>query len=232
MFPTIAGHLISASILSAPAAVVMSKILAPEDGEPVTLGRQVTLFYERETGAIESIINGAMAGVKLVVGVCALLIAFLGLLALVDLLLGGLGGWLNAEGEWTMQKVLGYVMTPVARVIGVASGDAVVVGEMLGERLVATEVPAYLRLAGLMESSAISQRSAVVCAYALCGFAHVASLAIFVGGVTALAPERRKDISKVAVRALLAASLACLMTGAVAGVFYHDGLMIIQTAKP
>ncbi len=235
VFPTIAGHLISASILSAPAAVVMSKILVPEDAEPVTLGRRVELHYERESGAIEAIVNGAMAGVKLVVGICALLIAFLGLLAVVNLFLGGLGHMLgsqfDAEWEWSLEKGLGYLMMPLAAVMGVERGDRLVVAQLLGERLVATEIPAYSRLAELMNSNALSARSSVVSAYALCGFAHVASLAIFVGGVAALAPERRKDIAKVAGWALLAATLACLMTGAAAGAFYHKGAVIFQAVS-
>ncbi|KPK77955.1 MAG: nucleoside transporter [Phycisphaerae bacterium SM23_30] len=234
VFPTIAGHLISASILSAPAAVVMSKILVPEDGAPVTLGRQVEMHQEPESGAIEAVINGAMAGVKLVVGICALLIAFLGLLAVVDLFIGGLGHLLgslfDAQWEWSLQKALGYLMAPLAMIMGIEPKDITIVGGLLGERLVATEVPAYLRLAELMDSYALSPRSCVVSAYGLCGFAHVASLAIFVGGVTALAPQRREDITKVALRALGAATLACLMTGAVAGTFYHEGAVVFQTA--
>ena len=219
VFPTIAGHLISASILSAPAAIVMSKILLPEDGQPVTLGRSVAPHVEREPSAIASVISGAMAGVKLVVGICALLIAFLGLIAVVDLALGAFGGLIHVELSIT--RILGYVFRPLAAVIGVPWNDAGLVGEMLGTRFVATEVPAYMRLAEIMKAGRfVHPRSEVVTAYALCGFAHVASLAIFVGGIAALVPERRKELAAVGPRALLAATLACLMTGAVAGTFF------------
>ena len=219
VFPTIAGHLISASILSAPAAIVMSKILLPEDGHPVTLGRSAEVHVEPEPGAIASIISGAMAGVKLVVGICALLIAFLGLIALVDLALGAVGGWIHVECSIT--RMLGWVFRPFAALIGVPWQDAALAGEMLGQRAVATEIPAYIRLAeAIRAGSFVHPRSQVVVAYALCGFAHVASLAIFVGGIAALVPERRKDLASVGPRALLAATLACLMTGAVAGSFF------------
>jgi len=215
----IAGHLISASIMSAPAAIVMAKILYPEDGQPVTLGRSVRVQIERDSGWIESIVNGAMAGVKLVVGVCALLIAFLGLIALIDLALGGVGGWFGAE--LSLAKVLGYAFRPFAAAIGVPWADSQLAGEMLGLRSVGTEIPAYLQLKGAMDANAFSHpRSPMVIAYALCGFAHVASLAIFVGGIAALVPERRRDLAAVGPRALLAATLACLMTGAVAGTFF------------
>ncbi len=218
-FPGIAGHLISASILSAPAAIVFSKILVPEDGEPVTLGAQVRPELEKRAGAIDAIIAGAMAGVRLVVGVVALLIAFLGMVALVDLLLGVAGGWFDAD--LSIAIVLGYVFRPVAALIGVPWADAQLAGEMLGKRLVATEIPAYLDLAAAMKAEAFTHpRSHVVIAYALCGFAHVASLAIFVGGIAALVPDRRKDLAAVGPRALLAATLACLMTGAIAGTFF------------
>lgn len=229
---TIAGHLISASIMSAPAAIVMSKLLVPEEGMPLTLGRSVKLEYERESNAIESIINGAMAGVKLLVGVVALLIAFLGLLALVNLALGAAGGpvnhWTGWTFDWSLQNLLGWALTPLAWLMGVPWAEAHSIGQLLGERLVVTELVAYKDLAKLVLAGKLSDRSVVVASYALCGFAHVASLAIFVGGYAALVPDRRKDLAAVGPRALLAATLACLLTGAVAGLFY-SGPAILGT---
>ena len=222
-FPSIAGHLISASLLSAPAAIVMSKLILPETGEPVTLGKHVKPAYQRESGPIEAIINGAMAGMKMLVGVCALLIAFLGLIAVIDLALGVVGTSLGA--------LLGYVMYPLAVVMGVPPSDAAEVGQLLGTRMLATEIPAYKRLAELTGQGAMSPRSVVISAYALCGFAHVASMAIFVGGIAAIVPERRKDLARVGPRALLAATLACLMTGAVAGAFFRDGGSILVSPQ-
>ncbi|HEV57747.1 MAG TPA: nucleoside transporter, partial [Phycisphaerales bacterium] len=186
-FPTIAGHLISASILSAPAAIVFSKVLVPETDTPLTLGRVAEFHYERESGPIEAIINGAMAGVKLAVGIVALLIAFLGLLGVLDLILAavghGVGLWpAGADaGASPIAALLGRVFYPVALLIGVPPADAALVGEMLGTRLVATEIPAYQRLAAAMaDGQLVHERSSVIAAYGLCGFAHVASLAIFV----------------------------------------------------
>jgi len=233
-FPTIAGHLISASLMSAPAAIVMAKVLVPETEAPETLGRSVAPQAEPHAGSVDAIIAGATAGVRLLVGIVALLIAFLGLIALIDLLLAWIGGWFASGGPTTaasapaaagpplsLSTILGYVFRPLAAVMGVPWHDAALAGEMLGKRLVATEIPAYLQLGAAMKAHAFSHpRSAVIVAYALCGFAHVASLAIFVGGVAALVPQRRADLAAVGPRALLAATLACLMTGAVAGVFF------------
>jgi len=127
---------------------------------------------------------------------------------------------------------MGYVMAAMAIVIGIPPVDAVSAGSMLGQRLIATEIPAYIALADALKDGSLTQpRSAVIVAYALCGFAHIASLAIFVGGVSALVPERRRDLAGVAVRSLLAATLACLMVGAVAGTFYHAGSFALQVSR-
>ena len=223
VFPTIAGHLISASILCAPASILMAKLMVPEDGTPETLGVDVQIAYEREASAMEAVVNGAMVGMQLVIGIVALLIAVLGLVALLDLGFTWMGG-----PDATLKSIMGWVFAPFAAIIGVPWGDVTAVGSLLGERAVATEVPAYFRLAGMLKDHTIGPRSAMLAAYALCGFAHVASLAIFVGGTAALCPERRKDIAAVGPRALVAATLACLMTAAIAGVFYHGGDMLLQ----
>ncbi len=225
-FPTIAGHLVSASILSAPAAVVMSKILYPETEVPVTLGLHIQPHYERENNVVEAIINGANHGLRLVVGITALLVAFLGLVALIDLMLGMLGGWLNLE--LSLRHILGYVFYPLTLIIGVPLADAGEIAKIIGERTVVTEVQAYQDLAILMGQQALRHtRSAVIATYALCGFAHVASLAIFVGGTAALAPERTKDLSELGFRALLAATFACLLTAAVAGTVFTEGSILL-----
>lgn len=230
--PTIAGHLMSASIIAAPAAIVMAKLIIPETGKPATLGRDVRIEYERESNLIEAIINGANSGLKLLGGIVTLLLAFLGLLALLDLVLGFAGGHLNqllgTRIEWSIQSLLGYVFYPLTALLGIPGPDIMPVARILGERAVATEVTAYQHLATLMaEGGLASPRSAVIASYALCGFAHFASLAIFVGGTGALAPSRLKDLSKVGLRALLAATLATLMTAAVAGTFYTGGTVLL-----
>ena len=230
-FPAIAGHLVSASILSAVAAIVMSKIVLPETEAPETLGADVAPHYEKESTVFEAVINGANEGVKMIVGIVALLLAFLGIVALADSILGAAGGavngWTGLKVDWSLSGLLGYAGYPFAVMIGVPLQDAAAVARLIGERAVLTEVKAYQDLASLLAAGEIKDpRSAVLAAYALCGFAHVASLAIFVGGTAALVPSRTKDLSAVGLRALLAATLACLMTAAVAGTFYTGGSVL------
>ena len=223
--PTIAGHLVSASFISAPACIVMAKLIMPETEKALTLGVDVKPHYEREDNLIMAVINGAGEGLKLLGGIVTLLIAFLGLLALVNLGLGWGGGLLNGvfgwHVKWSLEALLGYVFYPLTLVMGVPPSDALAIANVLGERTILTEVFSYKHLADLLASGAIHDpRSAIIASYALCGFAHVASLAIFIGGTSALVPTRVRDISRLGFRALLAATLACLMTGAVAGTFY------------
>jgi CNT family concentrative nucleoside transporter len=231
-FPTIAGHLVSASFLSAPAAIIMSKLLMPETQKPETLGIDVKPYYNRESSIIEAIINGANAGLKLAVGVVALLIAFLGLVAFVDFLFTGAGEkvneFLGLTIDWSLKGLLGYIFYPFTLVIGVPPSDAFEISKIIGERTIVTETKSYMDLAALMNSGTLNNpRSAFLATYALCGFAHVASLAIFVGGISALVPQRTADLSAVGPRALLAATLACLMTASVAGTFFRGGSILL-----
>jgi CNT family concentrative nucleoside transporter len=231
-FPTIAGHLVSASILSAIVAIVISKIIMPETEKPETLGINIEPHYEKESSLMEAIINGANEGVKMVIGIMALLLAFLGIVALADLLISGMGlrlnSLLNLQIDWSLKGILGYLFYPFALIIGVPSSDAFKIAKLIGERAVLTEVKSYQDLSLLLSQGALKDpRSAVLAAYALCGFAHIASLAIFVGGTAALVPKRTKDISAVGLRALIAATLACLMTAAVAGTFFTEGSILL-----
>ena len=231
VFPNIAGHLISASILSAPAAIVISKVLTPEDGEPLTLGRLVEPEFEKAGSAMEALEKGAMTGVRMCVGVVALLIVFMAGLAVVNLGVGWVGDQVGTafgcKFEWSLGGLFGYVMYPFAFLMGTPAGEVKTVASLLGERMFTTELPMYLKLAELIKAGALSPRAVLVSAYALCGFAHVASLAIFVGGIGALAPERRRDIAAAGRRAFVGAQLACFMTGAMAGVFFHPGAAAI-----
>jgi len=232
VFPMIAGHLVSASLLSAPAAVVMSKLILPEDGQPETLGVNVSPAYDKDKSLFEAIINGSMAGVKMIVGITALLIAVLGLVALFDLILSAAGDKANLafgmEFDWSLESILGYVFYPFALILGVPPADAAEAGRIIGQRLVVTEVVAYNELALSLEQGVFrSPRTAVIVTYALCGFAHLASMAIFVGGLCALVPGRKTEITKVAPRALAAATLACFMTACIAGAFYTKGSILL-----
>ena len=230
-FPTIAGHLVSASIISAIAAIVMSKIIMPETEKPETLGMDIEPHYEKESTFMEAIINGANEGVKMVIGIMALLLAFLGIVALIDFLLSGIGLRLNnligIQIDWSLKGILGYLFYPFTLIIGVPPSDAFEIAKLIGERAVLTEIKSYQDLALLLSADALKNPcSAVLATYALCGFAHIASLAIFIGGTAALVPKRTKDISQIGFRALIAATLACLMTAAVAGTFFTEGSIL------
>ncbi len=230
--PTIAGHLISASFLAAPATLVISKLLMPETGKPETLGVEIKPHYEKEENLILAIINGAKSGMQLLGGIITLLLAFLGLLALLDLILGWFGGhlnqWFGWNLDWSFKTFLGYIFYPFTLVVGVPPGDAMAIAKVVGERTVATEVASFQHLSQLLAQGALqSPRSALIGSYAVCGFAHVASLAIFIGGIGALAPSRYKDLSRLGFRALLAATLVGLMTAAVAGTFFTGGSILL-----
>lgn len=232
VFPTIAGHLVSASLLSAPAALMMSKILLPEGDKPQTLGVQVRPFYEKENSFFEAIINSANAGVKMIVGIASLLIAVLGLVALVNLILSAIGAKINPlfsfEGQWSLKAICGYIFYPFTIVLGIPPSDAGTASKIIGERLIVTEVVSYKDLATAIKQNVFQhERSIVITTYALCGFAHLASMAIFVGGICALAPEKTRNIGSIAVRALLAATLACLLTGCIAGTFFTRSSILL-----
>lgn len=231
-FAGIAGHLASASLLAIPAALVVSKILVPETETPRTLGQTVAADYEKEDNLFEAIINGSMAGAKLIVGIVALLLAVVSLVALVNLAIGWAGGYVNAwtgsTFDWSLQGLLAYLFWPLTLLMGVPVEDGLAVSRLVGERLVLTEVAAYQDLARLMAKNALHHpRSAVICAYALCGFAHLPSMAIFVGGIAALAPERKSTLAALGPRALLGATLATLLVGCVAGACF-TGDMLLQ----
>ncbi len=231
-FPTIAGHLISASILSAPAAIMVSKLLYPESGKPLTMGKIVEGSLPRASNWVESIINGAQEGVKLVVGIVALLMAFLGLLALLNWFVSlvglGIGSIIGIKINLSIQTILGYIFYPFGFILGVPPEDLPRVASLLGERAILTELVSYQHLATYIENGLLTNpRSIVITTYALCGFAHIASLAIFVGGISALAPKRKKDIAELGFRSLIGATLACLLTGAVAGIFFKGTTSIL-----
>jgi CNT family concentrative nucleoside transporter len=231
-FPTIAGHLISASLLSAPAALAMSKVILPEGESPETLGTHVEPYYEKDGSPFEAIINGANAGVRMIAGIVALLIAVLGLVALADLVLSGIGNvvspLLGLDGQWSLRGLCGYLFYPLTLATGVPLSDAREVSRIIGERLIVTEVVSYSDLGAAMKAGTLHyQRSAVITTYALCGFTHIASMAIFVGSACALAPPLTKNIGPIAVRALVAATLACLMTACIAGTFFTEGSILL-----
>jgi len=216
--PGIAGHLVTASIMSAPAALAISKVMVPEDGVPVTLGT-LDIAHERTArNVIEAAANGATDGVKLAINVAAMLIAFVGLVAMTDWVLALLP--LSVHGApLSLSLILGWLFAPIAFSMGVPWKEAVVVGGLLGEKLVLTELLAYIHLGALVAgpTPVLSERSAIIASYALCGFANFASIGIQLGGIGGIAPSRMGDLAQLGLRAMIAGSLAAFMTATVAG---------------
>ncbi len=173
---------------------------------------------------------GAWDGLKLAAGIATLLIAVLGVVALIDLGLTRISSPFaeSLGGPIDLGRLLGWLFTPLAWLLGVELADLAQAGRLIGERSVLTEIPAYRQLAELAQSGSISPRTLLILSYALCGFAHVASVGIFVGGIAALAPSRRDDLAALGLRALVGATLATLMTGALAGVFFHGQLGVLR----
>ncbi|HEX6731246.1 MAG TPA: nucleoside transporter C-terminal domain-containing protein [Pyrinomonadaceae bacterium] len=231
VFPQIAGHLISASVLAIPASVVVAKLLIPETETPETI-EAVPEEDEssRSKNLIGAIIQGAMDGLKLAAGISALIIAILGIVALVDKVLAVGSSWLGMGQPLSFVRILGWFFYPFAFLLGVQTSDVPIAARLLGERVILTEVFSYNHLAQSITSGEITDpRTVVILSYALCGFAHVAAMAIFVGGTAALAPSRRDDLASLGLRALLAATLATLMTGCVAGIFSSgEGSLLVR----
>jgi CNT family concentrative nucleoside transporter len=231
VFPQIAGHLLSASVLAIPAAIVVCKLLVPETETPETaLGVPEDDESTRPRNLMSAIIEGSMDGLKLAAGISALLIAILGLVALGDKMLGFGSAWFGMTEPLSLVRILSWVFRPFAYLLGIQSSDVPIAAKLLGERVILTEVVSYNDLAQLISSGGISNgRTVVILSYALCGFAHVASVAIFVGGTAALAPKRRDDLAALGWRALVAATLATLMTGCIAGIFSSgEGVTLLR----
>ncbi|GIX42106.1 MAG: nucleoside permease [Leptospiraceae bacterium] len=226
VFPQIAGHLVTASILSAPAAIMFSKIIVPETNQPLTLGIHVKVEYQKENSLIEAIINGSNSGLKLIFGIVALLLSVIGLVALLDQILIAITSYFG--NEVSLKVLLGYLFYPFVWGLGIPEKDIFNVATIIGERMILTEVYSYQRLAELLQNQQIDLKSAVIASYVLCGFTHFASLAIFTGGIQALVPERTRTLASISLKALIAATLADLYTGAIAGFFYSGTSYLIK----
>jgi concentrative nucleoside transporter, CNT family len=223
-----AKHLLTASVMSAPAGLVMAKLMLPETESPPSESlRDLVTARPTTRNVIDAASEGATDGLKLALNVAAMLVAFVSLLALVNYPLAAISRWEPIAAwragmgipELSFQNILGVIFTPLAWAMGVAWTDARAFGSMLGTQVILTEFVAYLDLGKHLQNGTLSPRSAQIATYALCGFANVASIAIQIGGLSAIAPERRADFVALAPRAMLAGALACWMTGAVASVF-------------
>ena len=211
-----AGHLATASLLSAPAAILIAKVMIPETDRPETLATSRSVREKTTVNIIDAAAQGALAGLRLAAYVGALLIAFVALIALMNASVTTIGGWFGVEGL-SLQKLLGFALAPLAWLLGVPWQDASQVGALLGIKTALNEFIAYGELADLVAAGAIAPRSAVIASYALCGFANFGSLAILLGGIGGLAPSRRPEVASLGVRSIVSGSLATFMTGCVAG---------------
>jgi len=222
-----AGHLVTASVISAPASLLVAKVLVPETDTPKTLGKVTADAPPQGANLIEAAAIGAAEGVKLAINVAAMLIAFIALLAMLDSVVQGIG-WGLAEltgseltRQWTLSKMLGYVFSPVAFVLGIEAKDCLPAGELLGKKMFANEFVAYADLAKMKAGETdfhLSDRTVRIMTYALCGFANFSSIGIQIGGLGGMAPERQSDIARLGLRAMLGGTIVNCMMGCIAGV--------------
>ena len=211
-----AGHLLTASILSAPAGLLLAKIMIPETGQPATRPGADTLVGEAGVNVIDAAAEGALNGMKLAAYVGATLVAFVALIAMTNDVIGEVGNLLGIA-DLTLQRILGVLLAPLAFVMGVPWEDAPTVGSLIGVKTVLNEFLAYQQLGEYMAAGELSERSRIIASYALCGFANFGSLAILLGGIGGMVPSRRQEIAGLGLRAILSGTLATCMTGCVAG---------------
>lgn len=218
-----AKHLLSASIMAAPATIIIAKILIPETEESETMGEVKINIEKTASNVIEAAATGAGDGLMLALNVAGMLLAFIALIAMLNYILSGvMTGWLGmhtaAGAEINLQVVLGWMLSPIAWVIGVPWHDAVQVGSLIGEKIILNEFIAYLDLSRMIPQHILSEKAIIISTYALCGFANFSSIAIQIGGIGGIAPSRKSEIAQFGLKAVLGGSLATFMTATIAGV--------------
>lgn len=217
-FPDIAGHLLAASVMSAPASLVFSKMMLPETEIPKTLNAKSIEVEITDTNVFDAASRGTSDGLQLALNVAAMLIAFVAVIAFINWMLGGFGALIGLA-SLSLGKIFAFMFSPVAFLLGVPWEDAPAIGNLLGVKTTVNEFVAYLQLADNLETGLIKHsKSVIIAAYALCGFANFASIGVQIGGLSALAPSRRHDFAKIGFRAMIAGVLACMQTAAIAGI--------------
>jgi len=212
-------YLVAASFMAAPGGLLMAKIIKPETETPkVTLDDLDDSEDEKPANVLDAAAAGASSGMMLALNVGAMLIAFVGLIALANGITGGIGAWFDMP-ELTIQMILGWIFSPLAFIIGVPWHEAVAAGSFIGQKLVVNEFVAFLDFVNYIKNNELSEHTQIIISFALCGFANFSSIAILLGGLGSLAPSRRADIASMGLKAVLAASLANLMSAALAGLF-------------
>ena len=208
--PNIAGHLLAASVMSAPAALMIAKVIYPETERPKTVNSDNIDLKSKDTNAMDAIGRGATDGMKLAANVAAMLIAFISIVAMINFILG--------YANTSLQEILGMIFKPIAWSMGVPWEEANIVGTLMGEKIVLTELIAFGDLTNYIKNDLLSKRSAIIASYALCGFANVGSIGIQLGGIGAMAPERRGDLSNLVFKAMIGGALASWLTASIAGI--------------
>ena len=208
--PDIAGHLLAASVMSAPAALMIAKIIYPETEKPETITSNNIIMKSEDTNAMDAIGRGATDGLKLAANVAAMLIAFISIVAMVNFIL--------EFANTSLQEVLGIIFKPIAWTMGIPWAEAKIVGTLMGEKIVLTELIAFGDLTDYIENNLISERSSIIASYALCGFANFGSIGIQLGGIGSMAPNRRSDLSNLVVKAMIGGALASWTTASIAGI--------------
>jgi len=208
--PNIAGHLLAASVMSAPAALMVAKIIYPETKSPRTIDSAEIILDSSDNNLMDAIGRGATDGMKLAANVAAMLIAFISMVAMINFILGLLGT--------SMQDVLGLLFKPLAWTMGVPWKDAGIVGTLMGEKIVLTELIAFGDLSDYVNKNTLSERSTIIASYALCGFANFGSIGIQLGGIGAMAPDRKNDLSKLVIKAMLGGAIASWLTASIVGI--------------
>lgn len=220
--PEIAGHLFTASLISAPAAIAVAKLMIPETGQPQTVGKRIDLPRDDALNGLDAAARGAGEGMHLFFNILAMLIAFIGLVALANSAIGQVGRWVGGGADpWTLQLAAGHLFRIPVWIMGVPWQEAAAVGELMGVKIILNEFVAYLSLAEHMtaDPTYLSPRSFLITTYALCGFANFGSVAILIGGLGGIAPERRGDLARLAPRSLVGGTLATMLTGCVVGLY-------------
>ncbi|MEH1769131.1 MAG: NupC/NupG family nucleoside CNT transporter [Nostoc sp.] len=212
-----AEHLIAAFFMTAPTSLVVSKLLYPETEVSETVGKAKADVKTNYVNVIDATTTGAIDGVKLAVNVGVIIIAFLGLLAALNALLGWLGSFVGLQ-QLSLQWILSFIMAPVAWLMGVPWADCRQVGALLGTKTILNEFIAFLDLKALIESGKISQRAIIIATYALCNFANIGSIGITIGGITGIAPNRQHDLARMGLRSMIGGSLAGFITACIAGI--------------
>jgi CNT family concentrative nucleoside transporter len=214
--PEMAGHLLTASVLSAPAALLISKVMLPETAPSETAASAPAAVERTTINAIDALCRGASDGLWLALNVMAMLIAFVSLIALANWTLAAMQGWVGITSPVTLQNLFGWINAPFAWLMGIPAGDCLTIGNILGERIVLNEFIGYADLTS--PQTVVQQRSFVLATYALCGFANFGSIAIQVGGIGSIVPERRGELAQLGLRAMLGGLLASYITATVAGI--------------